>query len=65
MIPTPRAEQLATLIRIALDGLQQSQEPDNLIHRGRRPPSASPIDNDASIVLVPLIVAHVARVPPA
>jgi hypothetical protein len=35
-----------------------------LIHRGRRPPSASPIDNDASIVLVPLIVAHVARVPP-
>src|SRR5260370_17670473 len=27
MVPTPRAEQLATPIRIALDGLQQSLEP--------------------------------------
>src|SRR5437879_2256266 len=28
MMPTPRAELLATPIRIALDGLQQSLEPD-------------------------------------
>src|ERR1700743_2724899 len=29
MTPTPRAEQLATPVRIALDGLQQSLEPDH------------------------------------
>jgi DNA-binding transcriptional LysR family regulator len=64
MMPTPRAEALATPVRIALDGLQQSLEPDEF-----EPSKAAGIfhiavDNYAAIVLVAPIAARVARVAP-
>lgn len=64
MIPTPRAEQLATPIRIALDGLQQSLEPDRFDPPTARISFRIAVDNYAAIVLAAPIAAHVARVAP-
>jgi DNA-binding transcriptional LysR family regulator len=64
MVPTPRAEELATPIRIALDGLQQSLEP---LHFDASKATATfriAVDNYAAIVLVAPIAAHVARIAP-
>src|SRR5437868_9024275 len=64
MAPTPRAEQLATPIRIALDGLQQSLEPVQFEPAKATTTFRIAVDNYAAIVLVAPIAAHVARIAP-
>ncbi|MEH2476790.1 DNA-binding transcriptional LysR family regulator [Nitrobacteraceae bacterium AZCC 2146] len=64
MVPTPRAEQLATPIRIALDGLQQSLEPIQFDPSKAATTFRIAVDNYAAIVLVAPIAAHVARIAP-
>jgi DNA-binding transcriptional LysR family regulator len=64
MLPTPRAEQLATPIRIALDGLQQSLEPVQFEPSKATTTFRIAVDNYAAIVLVAPIAAHVASVAP-
>jgi DNA-binding transcriptional LysR family regulator len=64
MMPTPRAEQLATPIRIALDGLQQSLEPVQFDPSEAKTTFRIAVDNYAAIVLVAPIAAHVARIAP-
>jgi DNA-binding transcriptional LysR family regulator len=64
MVPTPRAEELATPIRIALDGLQQSLEP---LHFDASKATATfriAVDNYAAIVLVAPIAAQIAKIAP-
>jgi DNA-binding transcriptional LysR family regulator len=61
MMPTPRAEQLATPIRIALDGLQQSLEPAQFEPAKATATFRIAVDNYAAIVLVAPIAEHVAR----
>lgn len=64
MMPTPRAEQLATPIRIALDGLQQSLEPVQFEPSKATTTFRIAVDNYAAIVLVAPIAALVARIAP-
>jgi DNA-binding transcriptional LysR family regulator len=64
MTPTPRAEQLATPIRIALDGLQQSLEPVQFEPAVATTTFRIAVDNYAAIVLVAPIAAHVTRIAP-
>ncbi len=64
MVPTPRAEELATPIRIALDGLQQSLEPMQFDPSMATATFCIAVDNYAAIVLVAPIAAHVARTAP-
>lgn len=64
MTPTPRAEQLATPVRIALDGLQQSLEPDHFDPAKDTTTFRIAVDNYAAIVLVAPIAAYVARIAP-
>ncbi len=64
MVPTPRAEQLATPIRIALDGLQQSLEPVQFEPEKATAIFRIAVDNYAAIVLVAPIAAHVAKIAP-
>src|SRR5712672_2057089 len=64
MTPTPRADELATPIRIALDGLQQSLEPVQFDPAKTAATFRIAVDNYAAIVLVAPIAAHVARVAP-
>ena len=64
MTPTPRADQLATPIRIALDGLQQSLEPVQFDPAKTTMTFRIAVDNYAAIVLVAPIAAHVARFAP-
>jgi DNA-binding transcriptional LysR family regulator len=64
MMPTPRAQQLATPIRIALDGLQQSLEPDQFEPSRAATTFRIAVDNYAAIVLVAPIAAHVGRIAP-
>jgi DNA-binding transcriptional LysR family regulator len=64
MMPTPRAEQLATPIRIALEGLQQSLEPIQFDPVKATTTFHVGVDNYAAIVLVAPIAAHVSRVAP-
>src|ERR1700738_1686307 len=64
MMPTPRAEQLATPVRIALDGLQQSLEPDHFDPAEDTTTFRIAVDNYAAIVLVAPIAAYVARIAP-
>lgn len=61
MMPTPRAEQLATPIKIALDGLQQSLEPVQFEPSKAATTFRIAVDNYAAIVLVAPIAALVAR----
>src|SRR6516225_2877921 len=65
MIPTPRAEQLATPIRVALDGLQQSLEPVQFEPAKATMTFRIAVDNYSAIVLVAPIVAHIAGIAPA
>jgi len=65
MVPTPRADELATSIRIALDGLQQSLEPVQFDPARAAATFRIAVDNYAAIVLVAPIAAHVARIAPA
>ena len=62
MMPTPRAEMLATPIRIALDGLQQSLEPVQFDPEKATTTFRIAVDNYAAIVLVAPIAAHVAKI---
>jgi DNA-binding transcriptional LysR family regulator len=64
MIPTPRAEQLATPIRIALEGLQQSLEPIRFEPAKATATFRIAVDNYAAIVLVAPIASAVARMAP-
>jgi DNA-binding transcriptional LysR family regulator len=64
MIPTPRAEQLATPIRIALDELQQSLEPTQFEPTKAAATFRVAVDNYAAVVLVAPIAAQVARIAP-
>ena len=64
MTPTPRADELATPIRIALDGLQHSLEPVQFDPAKTAATFRIAVDNYAAIVLVAPIAAHVARVAP-
>jgi DNA-binding transcriptional LysR family regulator len=64
MMPTPRAEQLATPIRIALDGLQQSLEPVQFEPSKATTTFHIAVDNYAAIVLVAPIATHIARIAP-
>src|ERR1700737_3753363 len=64
MMPTPRAEELATPIRVALDGLQQSLEPIQFDPLKATTTFRIAVDNYAAIVLVAPIAAHIARISP-
>src|ERR1700688_225972 len=64
MVPTPRAEELATPIRIALDGLQQSLETVQFDPSKATATFRIAVDNYAAIVLVAPIAAHVAKIAP-
>jgi DNA-binding transcriptional LysR family regulator len=64
MVPTPRAEELATPIRIALDGLQQSLEPVQFEPSKATATFRIAVDNYAAIVLVAPIAAHIAKTAP-
>jgi DNA-binding transcriptional LysR family regulator len=64
MLPTPRADDLAAPIRIALDGLQQSLEPVQFDPAKASTTFRIAVDNYAAIVLVAPIAAHVARIAP-
>jgi DNA-binding transcriptional LysR family regulator len=64
MVPTPRAEELATPIRIALDGLQQSLEPVQFEPSKAMTTFRIAVDNYAAIVLVAPIAAHIAKIAP-
>jgi DNA-binding transcriptional LysR family regulator len=64
MAPTPRAEQLAAPIRVALDGLQQSMEPDQFDPSKATTAFRIAVDNYAAIVLVAPIAALVSRTAP-
>jgi DNA-binding transcriptional LysR family regulator len=64
MVPTPRAEQLGTPIRIALEGLQQSLEPIEFEPAKATATFRIAVDNYAAIVLVAPIAEAVARMAP-
>jgi DNA-binding transcriptional LysR family regulator len=64
MLPTPRAEELATPIRVALDGLQQSLEPVQFEPSKATANFRIAVDNYAAIVLVAPIAAHIAKIAP-
>src|SRR4030081_2913813 len=64
MVPTPRAEELAIPIRIALDGLQQSLEPVQFEPSKTTTTFRIAVDNYAAIVLVAPIAAHIAKIAP-
>src|SRR6267378_1832622 len=64
MMPTPRGEELAAPIRMALDGLQQSLEPVQFDPSEATTTFRIAVDNYAAIVLVAPIAAHVAKIAP-
>jgi DNA-binding transcriptional LysR family regulator len=64
MMPTPRAEELATPIRIAPEGLQQSLEPVQFEPSEATRTFHIAVDNYAAIVLVAPIAARVAKIAP-
>jgi len=64
MVPTPRAEQLATPIRFALEGLQQSLEPMQFEPAKAVATFRIAVDNYAAIVLVAPLAVHIAKIAP-
>jgi len=64
MVPTPRADELATPIRIALDGLQQSLETVQFDPSKATATFRIAVDNYAAIVLVAPIAAQIAKIAP-
>src|SRR6267378_1747785 len=64
MMPTPRSEELATPIRIALEGLQQSLEPVQFEPSEATRTFHIAVDNYAAIVLVAPIAARIAKIAP-
>ncbi|MEA2862163.1 MAG: hypothetical protein QOC84_119 [Bradyrhizobium sp.] len=64
MVPTPRAEQLAAPIRVALDGLRQSLEPVQFEASKATRTFHIAVDNYSAIVLVAPIAARIGRIAP-
>jgi DNA-binding transcriptional LysR family regulator len=64
MVPTPRAEELGTPIRIVLDGLQQSLETVQFDPSKATATFRIAVDNYAAIVLVAPIAAQIAKIAP-
>jgi DNA-binding transcriptional LysR family regulator len=64
MMPTPRAEQLATPVRAALDGLQQSLEPIQFEPAKAATTFRVAVDNYAAIVLVAPVAVQIAKIAP-
>src|SRR3979411_2620429 len=64
LVPTPRPEELATPIRIALDGLQQSLEPVQFDPSKATTTFRIAVENYAAIVLVAPIAAQIAKIAP-
>jgi DNA-binding transcriptional LysR family regulator len=64
MLPTPRAEELALPVRMALDGLQQSLEPAQFdpLKASRRFRIA--VDNYAAVVLVGILAERIGKIAP-
>jgi DNA-binding transcriptional LysR family regulator len=64
MIPTPRAEQLASPVKHALEGLQHSLEPDTFEPSQTKRTFRIAVDNYAAIVLVGPLVASLTNTAP-
>lgn len=64
MIPTPHAEQLATPVRFALEGLQQALEPEQFDPSSAKTMFRIAVDNYAAVVMVSKIVNAVAEIAP-
>jgi DNA-binding transcriptional LysR family regulator len=64
MMPTPRAEQLAGPIRLALDALQQSLEPIQFEPSKATRTFHVAVDNYSAVVLVAPISLHIAKIAP-
>jgi DNA-binding transcriptional LysR family regulator len=62
MIPTPRAEQLASPVRLALDGLQHSLEPTLFNPSSAKRNFRIAVDNYAAVVLVGPLAAHIIKI---
>jgi DNA-binding transcriptional LysR family regulator len=64
MVPTPRAEQLASPIRQALDDLQQSLEPTRFDPAKATRKFKIAVDNYAAVVLVGPLASHIVKSAP-
>ena len=64
MLPTPRAEQLASPVRAALDGLQHSLEPTQFIPTEATRSFGIAVDNYSAIVMVGPLAARVTKLAP-
>ena len=64
MVPTPRAEQLAAPVRVALDGLRQSLEPTEFDPSTATRTFRVAVDNYAAIVLVAPLATRVIKIAP-
>ena len=64
MLPTPRAEQLAIPVRTALDGLQQSLEPDQFDPSKATRKFRLAVDNYAAVVLVGPLAERIVNAAP-
>ena len=64
MIPTPRADQLASPVRHALDELQRSLEPPQFDPSKANRNFRVAVDNYAAIVLVPRLTVRIAKIAP-
>jgi len=64
MLPTPRAEQLASPIRVALDGLQHSLEPTQFVAAKATRSFRVAVDNYSAVVLVGQIAARITKIAP-
>jgi DNA-binding transcriptional LysR family regulator len=64
MLPTPRAEQLASPVRVALDGLQHSLEPTQFVAAEATRSFRIAVDNYTAIVLVGQLAARIAKIAP-
>lgn len=64
MVPTPRAEQLATPLRNALNEMQLALEPERFVPAEATRQFAVAVNNYAAVVLAPPLVAAVAEAAP-
>lgn len=64
MLPTPRAEQLASPVRSALDGLQHSLEPTQFIPSKATRRFRVAVDNYSAVVLVGPLAGRITKIAP-
>jgi DNA-binding transcriptional LysR family regulator len=64
MLPTPRAEQLASPIRTALDGLQHSLEPTQFVPSKATRSFRVAVDNYSAVVLVGPLAGRITKTAP-